>query len=223
MIIVVADSADDEALGLVSRWRTADAVRLTPDDLSRPGWSALFPEAGPSFVAEGETRPTTGITGVLVRLAVVSPHQLPHFGEDDREYAAAEMTAFLAYWLSALPYPVVNRPSPSFLLGPAWTNEQWLRFSAGLGLPVITVTVSRDTAAFAARPLEWVTVVGARAFPASAAGAASAMAVARRAGVELLAAGFDVSGSPPRIAAVTVRPPISAEIADALLPIIGAP
>src|SRR5262249_12585777 len=133
LIVVVADEADDEAVALVSRWTAADAVRLTPGDLSRPGWSALLPQAGPTFVAERERRATADITGVLVRLAAVSPHDLPYFGEEDREYAAAEMTAFLAYWLSALTCPVVNRPSPSFLLGPAWTNEQWLGFAAGFG------------------------------------------------------------------------------------------
>lgn len=222
MIVVVADDADDEALGLVARWRAADAIRLTPLDLSCAGWSAHFPDAGPRFVAEGEARPTADIGGVLVRLHSISPHHLPHFGEADREYAAAEMTAFMAYWLSALPCPVVNRPSPSLLLGPAWTNEQWLSFAVGVGIPVVPVTVDRDTLVGASRPLEWVTVVGERAFPAQADGAASAQMLAERAGVTLLAAGFDVSGSPPRLAAVTVRPPISDEVADTLLQFLGA-
>jgi len=223
LIVVVADGADDEALALVSRWRAAGAVRLTPGDLSNAGWSALFPEAGPTFVAEGESRSTNDLTGAVVRLAAVAPHHLPHFAAQDREYAAAEMTAFLAYWLTVLPCAVVNRPSPSLLLGPAWTNEQWLTFAGGLGLPVATVTVSRDAAPVVAPPLEWVTIVGEQCFRASAPGAASAVELARGAGVALLAAGFDVTCSPPQLGAVTLRPPIGAEIADALLPMMGRP
>lgn len=222
MIVVVAEDADDEAASLVSRWTAADAVRLTPIDLSTPGWSALFPQAGPSFVAGGERHPTAEISGVLVRLAAVSPQHLPHFAAEDREYAAAEMTAFLAYWLNALQAPVVNRPSSPFLLGPAWTNEQWLVQASKDRIPVVTVMVSRGNSAVPQQTLEWISVAGGRAFPESAAGAESALKLAEHTGVPLLGAGFDLSDSVARLAAVTVRPAISAEIADVLLPMLVA-
>lgn len=221
MIVVIADDADDEAQWLVARWTAANAVLLTPFDLSRPGWSALFPQAGPSFVAAAEQRSTDDVTGVLVRLAAVTPQHLPHFIDEDRDYAAAEMTAFLVYWLNALSCPVVNRPSSPYLLGPAWSTEQWLARARELGIPVATITVSRDRGVSPEPTLEWITVAGARTFPAHAPGAPSALKLAQHAGVALLAAGFDVSGSAARLAAVTLRPTMRAEIADALLPILA--
>jgi hypothetical protein len=66
----------------------------------------------------------------------VIPAELPHVVPDDRDYLAAEMTAFLRCWLSGLRCPVVNRPTPLSLSGPGWTPAHWTIAAARLGMSV---------------------------------------------------------------------------------------
>jgi hypothetical protein len=87
-------------------------------------------------VVDGEVIPVCSISGVLVRLAAVTEPELPMIVAEDRTYAAREMTAFLVYWLSSLPCPVLNRPAASGLCGPGWRSERWVLTAARLGLPV---------------------------------------------------------------------------------------
>lgn len=203
MIVVLADLADGETDALVEAWG-AEAALVGVDDLSRPGWVAEFPQAGPAFVADGQRRATRDLTGVLVRLPAVRAEHLPHIAEADRDYAAAEMTAFLAYWLSALECPVVNRPTPSLLMGPAWTVVRWLALARDLG-----IAGAQEPGGPAER---WVTAVGGRAFPAEDPAAPAAVALARQAGVSLLGLGF----AGDRLITVSLRPLLTSEVADAL-------
>jgi len=79
---------------------------------------------------------------VLTRMSCVYPQELGAIVSEDRAYVAAEMTAFLAAWLSSLACPVLNRPAPNCLVGPSWRREQWVRLAAHLGIPVCPVTRS---------------------------------------------------------------------------------
>ena len=203
MIVVLADLADGEADALVEAGGAAAAL-LGVDDLSRPGWVVHFPQAGPAFVADGERRATRDVTGVLVRLPAVRTGDLPHIAEADRDYAAAEMTAFLAYWLSALECPVVNRPTPSLLMGPAWPVARWLALARELGIA--------DAQEHGGPADRWVTAVGDRAVPAEDPAARLAVALARRAGVTLLGLGF----AGDRLITVSLRPLLTREVADAV-------
>jgi hypothetical protein len=216
LIAVVADPADPEAAGLVERWGHAGAIMVTPDDLSRAGWVVGFPDAGPHFVAGGEIRRTAELSGVVVRLPAVLPGHLPHLRDEDRDYASAEMTAFLSYWLGALRCPVINRPSPSFLLGPAWTNAQWLGAAAALALRVRTARVTNGVIP-APGDLNWVTVVGDESLGDVDWQGTAAVALARASGVALLGVGFEGGGTTAAVAAVSIRPPITHAVADALL------
>lgn len=76
------------------------------------------------------------IAGVLVRLPCVYSHELLHITPADRDYVAAEMTAFLLSWLSTLACPVLNYPTPTCLGGPYWRPEQWTYAAACAGIPV---------------------------------------------------------------------------------------
>lgn len=220
MIAVVADSADGEAVGLVERWGPARAMLVTPSDLSRPGWAVEFPDAGPRFVAGGEIRRTAELSGVVVRLPAVLASHLPHIRDADRDYASAEMTAFLSYWLAALRCPVVNRPSPSFLLGPPWTYAQWLAAAAAAGLRVRGLEVTNGAAPPPA-DLEWVTVLGDEALGDQGRRGTAAVALARAGGVALLGVGFEGEGPAAAVVAVNIRPPIVPALADALLGELG--
>lgn len=46
------------------------------------------------------------------------------------------MNAFLLAWLAELPYPVLNRPTPTCLSEPYWRQEKWVQTAARLGIAV---------------------------------------------------------------------------------------
>lgn len=136
MIVVVASRADRAAEALRGAWAAIGAVRLTPADLSAPGW-AFDPHAVGDGVAviEGERLPVRAITGVLTRLPWILPVELDHIRAADRDYAAAEMNAFLLAWLSALGCPMLNRPTAGCLAGPALHTVEWADAAARAGVP----------------------------------------------------------------------------------------
>lgn len=219
MIAVIAAVEDIEAANLVARWRAHGATLVTSDDLSHEGWCLRFPTAGPTFVGEGQRRSSDDLTAALVRLAAVHPGELDRFVPCDRTYAAAEMTAFLSYWLDALASRcrVVNRPSASCLLGPLWSTEQWLSAAEAVGAPTVPLSPPAEGSPRFPR-LAWVTVIGDRAFGLERREQAWARALARLARVNLLGVGFACDGPGSRVATATLRPQLDTEkVLDALL------
>jgi hypothetical protein len=199
VIGVVAGEHDREAEMLACEWR--DTVVVRPRDLSCAGWSVGLTAGTDRFVAEGAVHPCCELDAVLVRTPFVEASELPHVHETDREYAAAEMTAFLAHWLQGLPVPVVNPPTPSYLLGPVSPQLEWLETAARVGLP------SADGCH--AGGVDWVTVVAGRAFESSAAAVASAaMALFQSTGLALFGLALEAAGSPEprRLVGVSLRP-----------------
>jgi hypothetical protein len=135
MLLVVAHKWDPRGAALRQAWPGAGL--LTPVDLSQRGWSfdPAAPEAGRAVIG-GRRVAARDIRGVCVLLPAVTESDLPHILAADRGYVAAEMTAFLCAWLTCLPCPKVNPPSPAGLSGPNWRTEQWICTAARLGLPV---------------------------------------------------------------------------------------
>lgn len=149
MLVVVASRHDKAAEALVTNWAAHGhgVSLLTPEDLSVVGWrhylSSIDGEAGEensssfsSAVVGGVASALDQITGVLTRLPSIFEQELLHIVPEDRAYIATEMNAFLIAWLSSLKCPVLNRPTPTYLLGPAWRPEQWVYAAAQLGIPV---------------------------------------------------------------------------------------
>ena len=134
MLLVVTSAGDPELRLLVARPSVAIVV---PAHLSQSGWVY---EVGSGATARLCTsRGEIGgdeISGVLTRIQRVDTGDLAHIHEDDREYVAAEMTAFLAAFISDLSCPLFNRPTANSLWGPSWTSEYWWRASAKEGFPV---------------------------------------------------------------------------------------
>src|SRR5205823_13263299 len=75
----------------------------------------------------------------LTRLPYVTETELSHIVKQHRSYVATEMYAFLVSWLSCLKCPVLNRPTPSCLLGPNWSQEQWIYVAANIGIPARSI------------------------------------------------------------------------------------
>ncbi|MEU3620127.1 hypothetical protein ABZ725_48805 [Streptomyces sp. NPDC006872] len=137
MIVVLASPRDIGARRLVDVWGAGRARLLTVDDLSRPGWRVHTENPAASrAVVSGEVVEAGELVGVVTRLPAVTAGEIRRIRAQDRDYAASEMSAFLNYWLSVLPCPVLNPPAPSGLCGPGWRPEQWVLTARRLGVPV---------------------------------------------------------------------------------------
>jgi hypothetical protein len=195
VLVVLASRHDRAACDFVAR-HGAGARLLSSRDLSARGWR-YEPGGGVSrAVVGGDPVEVAEIEAVLTRLPSVTEADLGHIVAEDRAYVAAEMTAFLAAWLSDVACPVRNRPTPLCLMGPFWRPERWIRTASDLGLPVVplerTVSEPLDTARLSpGRQTHTVTVIGRRCLPDDDRALATASAaLARAAGVEMLRAHF---------------------------------
>ncbi|MGV1009715.1 MAG: hypothetical protein ACOYBY_14050 [Dermatophilaceae bacterium] len=161
-------------------------TRLTPADLSRPGWrwDPHRPDAARLVTGAGEVG-IGEVTGVLSCLPAVTPADLPHVAAADQSYVAAEMTAFLAAWLHALPCPVLDRPAWDCLAGVGMRRAEWLTAAERIGMP----TAPRLPASLSG-PTVRVGVAGDRMVAPDAATGRSARRLADELGVALLAPVF---------------------------------
>src|SRR5262245_11315960 len=195
VFVVVASRMDAIARTFARRYGARGVCLLTPDDLSHPGWCYRLGDLGTAVAVIGGQRTVMrDIAGVITRLPSVSECEIAHIAAADRAYVAAEMQAFLLSWLTALRCPVLNRPTPPCLGGPAWCPAQWVQMAARLGMPITTVcrhaTFSGKPATKSApRPKgAMVTIVGQRVIgTVDPVLARQARALATAAGVELLA------------------------------------
>ena len=232
MLVVVAGPRDDGARELAARLDAlaGPARVLGAHDLAVAGWSgriegrpgAAARRRGMAAVVAGELVDPDQLAGVVVRTPCVVEQDLPFIAADDRAYVAAEMTAFLAWWLWRLPCPVLNPPTPACLCGPGWPPIQWVQRAAAMGMPVRTM---RRRARFGRSELHHlvdspvtVTVVGRRCLgDADPALADRALRLAAAGGAGLLAVQFDGSGRDARVVGAHVWVDLtSAEAAEAV-------
>jgi hypothetical protein len=96
-------------------------------------------------LADGTTVDGNGLTGVLNRLMGPPDLAWHRAGGRERDYATAELHAFTLSWLSALPCPVRNRPTPSCLTGP--TPHPFLAVSAAAEAGLACAPVRMGTGA----------------------------------------------------------------------------
>jgi hypothetical protein len=201
-LLVVANRWNATARNFAERYRAHGVRLLTPEDMSRAGWVYSLDkrrEHSQAPVSDGVIS-SEKIGGVLTRLHCVSEQDLPEIVSTDRAYVAAEMNGFLLAWLTTLPCPVLNRPTPGCLSGCSWHHEQWLYTASRLGIPVEKIhrridllhrqNLTKRTNG-STRTGVTVTLVGTQCF-----GAASPVllrqtrALAKVAGVDLLAVEF---------------------------------
>ena len=207
MLAVLASKLDSSARGLVAGWASAGAALLSAADLTTEGW--VFHVADPSggtAVIDGQRVAVQELRAVVTRRPAVVEEELVWIDPADRAYVAAEANAFLVAWLDAIPCPVVNRPTPTSLDGPAWGQLHWAVAAARAG---VRWTMDEPSATHD------VVVCGEACVGAhSPAEAADSRALAREAGVELLGVQFSERGA----CAATPRPGLEdAEVRAALL------
>ena len=228
MIVIFASSYDTSAASLAAKWAANNASLLTCDDLSRAGWRHyLGSEETATAVVSGRVVPVAEINGVLIRWPGVFAQELTQIDDADRNYVSGEMTAFLISWLTNLSCPVINRPTPLNLTGPAWRHEQWTHAASRLGIPVHTVHrhVGNNSNQHPVDDLNsnpaGVTVVGERCFGTVDEDLfRQARSLAKAADVSLLKVYF--SGSEPGafFAGMDLIPEMTDEVADAVLELL---
>ena len=171
MILILASRWDTTAQDTAAAWSDRAVRVMTARDLSRAGWSLRVGNPDDAVrrdcaVIEGQPIAEEEIQGVLIRLPWVTEVELPEIVPPDRAYVAAEMSAFLLFWLSGLACPVLNKPTPTCLSGPSWRPERWALAAAETGMTVHAV--QRDSRAKRApvdfAPSTPITVVGSQVF-----------------------------------------------------------
>lgn len=226
MIVIVAHRWDPIPNALVAHWGAEEVGILTAPDLSTRGWrQSLSDGDGGTAVVGGRRVTQNEISGVLTLLPCVTEQELVDIRPQDRPYVAAEMTAFLLYWLSrlSLQCPVLNRPTPACLSGPYWRREKWAQVAAKAGIPVLParLRVARDSQAEAEPNADSavVTVIGKDVFgETDPALHRHARRLADLAGVELLAARFSGPEGDARFVGADISPDLSDfRFADAAL------
>lgn len=202
------------------RWAHWGTVLMTPSDLARPGWCCTSSDPAHSrCVIEGIAYPSSAIRGVLIRSPFVFAYDLPMIVAAERNFVAAEMNAFLIYWLNSLDAPVLNRPSPRSLCGPGWYPEHWTIQASRLGLKVRTI--EQSVGLTYVRPSAWpehtgsfvdITIVGEICLgPGNRTLADRARALARAAGVDFVRFRFDTGGDDACFLGADLLPPLDDE------------
>ena len=227
MLVVVGSRHDPSACEIVQQWERWGAALLSCEDLSASGWRySPSDRAASRAVVSGQIIPDIAIRGVLVRRPWVLQEELTRIAPADREFVAAEMSAFLLAWLSQLPCRVLNRPRGTSLCGPNWWPQQWTHMAANVGcqveptrlqIPARAKAEGEETSYPAPQSVEAV-VVGDRCLgDVSDDQAADAMKLAAAAGVALLAVWFVHANGRSRFVAANAMPDLKdSRVADAV-------
>jgi hypothetical protein len=86
------------------------------------------------------------VHGVLNRLTGPSRwYPLHRVAVSDRSYAGKELTAFFLSWLSCLPSPILNRPTPQGLAGRERHGSEWVLLATTAGLTTVSYRQSSRT------------------------------------------------------------------------------
>ncbi|MHA6523904.1 hypothetical protein [Tessaracoccus sp. G1721] len=138
MIVLLAHQVDPWAPGLARRVAELSGGPvgvMTPRDLSRRGWALASPPGAPTdrMVVDGEIMAASEASLVVSLLDDVYPAELVWIREQDAEYVAAEMAAFLRYWMTSVSGQVLVPPGDQSLAGPDAPLAAWARAA---GVPV---------------------------------------------------------------------------------------
>jgi hypothetical protein len=219
MILILASRVDDRARALASAFPRGRARVLTCRDLSRPGW-LLGTDAREQhrIVAAAHRLRPASVSGIVSLIPCVRPQELVHIVPADREYVAAEMTAMLAYWLSTLTCPILNRATAGSLCGPGWRPERWCHLARAHGIPVQTLRRATKPDSGPPPEVRMLTIVGPRVIGSGLRQFAErARAVAATADVELLQLWFSVDRSGPKCLGAPPVPDIASPIVQSAI------
>ena len=163
MIVIIGSRHDSVARSIVAALPTA--ALCSAEDLTRPGWVWSVDSFEPNrWVVDGNVVDDPHVTGVLVRRTYVYPEELVGTHPDDREYLAAESTAFLIFVLSRTGARVVNPVCDGALGEDVIRPERWIATAADLGLDVAPLRLTATGATPVPTMTTTVEVVGDETF-----------------------------------------------------------
>ncbi len=87
---------------------------------------------------------SSSITGVVNRLEFLPDAHLARVSVTDRAYIQQELLAIWSSWISALPCPVINRPTAISVTGPLFHPAIWHQHAAAAGLPTAPMLYDVD-------------------------------------------------------------------------------
>ena len=218
MIVVVGSRHDSAARAIVEALPAA--ALCAAEDLTRPGW--VWPldsargkgrESGAArWVVDGKIVDDHDVTGVYVRRSCVYPEELVTTHPDDREFLAAESTAFLIFVLSRTAARVVNPVADGALGDDAVRPERWMPAAAALGLDPAPLRLRRGHPTGAPAKTLGVEVVGGDAF-GDVPPRLRATSITLAAKLDVVHASFVFDTKHRLVAVSTARPPSSAALA----------
>jgi hypothetical protein len=126
---------------------------MKPRDLCAQGWRIEVGHAHEGMlIANGRPLPVAQVTGVLNRLSFIDERELVTIEPSDRRYVAAELTAFVFYFLSQLQCRMMNRPTVNNLAGCDWRLQEWGLYGHEQGIPFVSQPMVGNTSS--SQPLE---------------------------------------------------------------------
>ncbi len=125
-LLVIAEATDADALWcrhLLAESFRGPVVQVTPSEMvMAPQLSHRLGtdhESVQLTLARGLTLSGAELAGVVNRIQRLPDRHFVQAQGSEHGYAAAELQAFFLGWLSALPCPIFNAPTPACLHGPA--------------------------------------------------------------------------------------------------------
>jgi hypothetical protein len=162
VILVLAEARDEHNAALAGSFGPARAAVVTPLDLAAEPSALHHPRFHDSWITAQDAHVPVGeIEAVITLIAAINPSSLACYDESEREYQAAELHAWLTFFLASLRCRVINPPSPLSLSGPVLAPFGWRRLAEQCGIPLAPMAIDSDrrTARCSADGVE-VTVVG---------------------------------------------------------------
>jgi len=150
---------EDPAVRVLTQRAPDRVAHASVEDLCAPGWRYMVgaPEHARARAC-GRTIEVGRIAAVLCRIGRLSAADMETVHADDREFAAAETTAFLRAWLTQFHGVRCNEPTWMSLAGPRWHPLQWSRLVTELGIPASVAARESATAVVAGRDVFGTTV-----------------------------------------------------------------
>src|SRR6202011_6166941 len=145
MIAVLASIADEAALSFARSFPGSRASVLTCLDIARDSSCFCYPDFEASTITVGGKRVRIAeIDGVVNLLPTVFPEELIFYPQEECIYQAAEFTALLTFFLSALSCPVINRPTTLNLNGPVLNPIGWHLLAHAANIPTVALSIESD-------------------------------------------------------------------------------
>jgi hypothetical protein len=142
VIVILAHPDDDAALWLdeaLRRLAVADVEFVTVEQLvfSRRIVYRMADtgDTGAVHLADGRVVRPEAIGGLVNRVRHLPTQHFASAAPGDREYAAAELSAFMLAWLNGVAGRVINPPKPLSLDGSAFEPTTLVHLAAMAGLP----------------------------------------------------------------------------------------